>query len=338
MSQTGLSAFDSTIQTTNVWLNEITERMGWREDKHRGYHALRAVLHALRDQLPVEHVAALGAQLPLLVRGIYYDGWHPAGKPLKDAKASRKVGLGVMGFAELLILLDIPYASDQAAALADELMRYLAEQAWETSHQLAHERGVFPTWDRSIFGAQGVRLRNLTQTSIAPTGTLSIIAGTTASIEPLFALAYRRHVLDGQTLVELNPLFLRHAQRQGFCSQRLVQELQVRRSLAGLSEIPERARELFRTALEIAPEDHLRIQAAFQKHVDNAVSKTVNLPETATVEDVGAIYRRAWELELKGVTVYRCGSRGDQVLQLGVGEMSEEREHFARCDPHACRL
>jgi ribonucleoside-diphosphate reductase alpha chain len=259
--------------------------------------------------------------------------------PIEAAtKANRKVGLGVMGFAELLILLDIPYASDQAVALADEVMRYLAGEALATSHQLAHERGVFPSWDRSIFAAQGLRLRNLTRTSIAPTGTLSIIAGTSAGIEPLFALAYRRHVLDGQTFVELKLLFLRYAQRQGFSSHRLVQELQTQGSLAGMREVPERARTLFRTALEIAPEDHLRVQAAFQRHVDNAVSKTVNLPATATVEDVGAIYRRAWELQLKGVTVYRCGSRENQVLQLGAGETAEQREHFARCDPHACRL
>jgi ribonucleoside-diphosphate reductase alpha chain len=143
---------------------------------------------------------------------------------------------------------------------------------------------------------------------------------------------------DGQTLTELNPLFLRHAQQGGFYSDRLVQDLLARGSLAGLDAVPPVARDLFRTALEIAPEDHLRVQAAFQRHTDNAVAKTVNLPRSATVEEVAAVHRRAWELGLKGVTVYRYGSKGEQVLQLGAGETPAEREHFARCDPHACKL
>jgi ribonucleoside-diphosphate reductase alpha chain len=131
------------------------------------------------------------------------------------------------------------------------------------------------------------------------------LAGTSASIEPSFALAYRRHVLGEHTLVEFSPLFLRYAQQQGFYSERLAQELQRRGSLAAIADVPQPAKELFRTALEIAPEDHLRIQAAFQKHADNAVSKTINLPQTAAPEDVGAIYRRAWEAGLKGITVFR---------------------------------
>jgi ribonucleoside-diphosphate reductase alpha chain len=190
-----------------------------------------------------------------------------------------------------------------------------------------------------VYRSQDLRVRNATRTSIAPTGTLSILAGTSASIEPLFALAYRREgVLGGATLSELNPLFLRHARERGFYSERLVQELLARGSLSGIDGVPPEARELFRTALEISPEDHLRIQAAFQRHVDNAVSKTVNLPQTATPEDVATIYRRAWELALKGITVYRYGSKDQQVLLLGGSETPEEREHFARCDPHACKL
>jgi ribonucleoside-diphosphate reductase alpha chain len=252
--------------------------------------------------------------------------------------ANRKVGLGVMGFAEMLILLGIPYASDRAVTLADELMRCIDGEALAASHGLAHERGVFPNWNRSIYGRQGLRLRNATRTSIAPTGTLSILAGTSAGIEPLFALAYRRHVLGGQTLTELNPLFLRHAQQEGSYSDRLVRNLLDRGSLADLDAVAQATKDLFRTALEIAPENHLRIQAAFQQHTDNAVAKTVNMPLSATVQEVAAVYRRAWELGLKGITVYRYGSKGEQVLQLGVGETPEEREHFARCDPHACKL
>jgi ribonucleoside-diphosphate reductase alpha chain len=242
-----------------------------------------------------------------------------------------------MGFAELLILLGVPYASDGAVALADQLMRYLDGGALAASHQLAHERGVFPNWPRSVYGREGLRLRNATRTAVAPTGTLSLLAGTSAGIEPLFALAYRReHVLGGQTLAELNPLFLRHARRAGFYSEDLARGLQLRGTLTGLPGVPEGARELFRTALEVAPEGHLQVQAAFQRHVDNAVSKTVNLPESATAEDVAGVYRRAWELGLKGVTVYRYGSKGEQVLRLGAGEAPEGAA--APCDRAACEL
>jgi ribonucleoside-diphosphate reductase alpha chain len=266
-------------------------------------------------------------------------GRWPAPQIESASRANRKVGLGVMGFAEMLILLGIPYASDRAVSLAEELMRCLDGEALAASHGLAHERGVFPNWDRSVYARVGLRLRNATRTSVAPTGTLSILAGTSAGIEPLFALAYRRqHVLGGQSLVELNPLFLRYARERCFYSERLVQGLLAGGTLAGSDEVPPAVKDLFRTALEIAPEDHLCVQAAFQRHTDNAVSKTVNLPHSATAEEVAAVYRRAWEMGLKGITVYRYGSKGEQVLQLGVGETPEEREHFARCDPHACKL
>jgi ribonucleoside-diphosphate reductase alpha chain len=263
----------------------------------------------------------------------------PAPQITALTRGNRKVGLGIMGFAELLILLGIPYASEQALAVADELMHFLDQEALVASCQLAQERGVFPNWERSIYARKGIRLRNATRTSIAPTGTISIIAGTSAGIEPLFALAYRReNVLGGETLAEVNPLLLRYAHEQGFSSEPFVRELEARGSLSGIPDVPPEARDLFRTALEIAPEDHLRVQAAFQKHTNNAVSKTINLPQTATVEDIAAIYRRAWESGLKGITVFRYGSKGQQVLQLGVGETPEEHEHFARCDPEACKL
>ena len=195
----------------------------------------------------------------------------PVPETAEIAKANRKVGLGVMGFAEMLILLGISYDSDRAVTIAEELMRFLAEQARAASQELARERGVFPNWPKSVYARQGLRLRNATCTSIAPTGTLSIIAGTSAGIEPLFALAYRRHVLDGQTLVDVNPLFLRHARQQGFHSERLMQQLQERGSLTSLADVPAAAKALFPTALDIAPEAHLLIQAAFQKYVDNVV-------------------------------------------------------------------
>lgn len=263
----------------------------------------------------------------------------PAPQLTRMARGNRKIGLGVMGFAELLIRLGIPYASTQALQLAEELMSFLNDEARLASCQLAEERGVFPNWSRSIYAHKHLRIRNATRTSIAPTGTLSLIAGTSASIEPLFALAYRReHVLGEQRLLEINPLFLRYAQAHGFYSEQLVQHILAQGTLAGAQGVPPQARELFRTALEIAPEDHLRIQTAFQRHTDNAVSKTINLPQSATVEEVARIYRLAWEWGAKGITIFRYGSTGQQVLQLGIGETPEEREHFARCDPEGCKL
>lgn len=254
-------------------------------------------------------------------------------------RGNRKIGLGVMGFAELLMMLEIAYASDQAVSLAEALMQFIGEHATEASQQLAEERGVFPNWERSIDAAENLRVRNATRTSIAPTGTIGIIAGTSAGIEPLFALAYRReHVLEEQRLTELNPIFLRHARAKGFYSEDLLDELQNTGSLAALPNVPDEAKTLFRTALEIAPEEHLQIQAAFQKYVDNAVSKTINLPESASPEVIGNVYRRAWQLGLKGITVYRYGSKSRQVLSLGVGEQPEQHEHFSKCDPHACKL
>lgn len=252
---------------------------------------------------------------------------------------NRKVGLGFMGFAEMLLLLGIPYASEHALELGEELMRFLSEEARAESQQLAQERGVFPNWSRSVHARRGVRLRNATCTSIAPTGTISIIAGTSASIEPLFALAYRReHVLGDQTLPEVNPVLLRYAREHGFYSEEFLRELEARGSLAGMRDVSQAARKLFRTALEILPEDHLRVQAAFQKHTDNAVSKTINLPHNASADEIARIYRQAWECGCKGVTVFRYGSKGEQVLHLGTRETVEEREHFARCDPEACKL
>jgi ribonucleoside-diphosphate reductase alpha chain len=263
----------------------------------------------------------------------------PAAEITSIVRANRKVGLGFMGFAELLILLGILYTSERALTLAEELMRCLSEQATAASEQLARERGVFPNWERSIYARQGRRLRNATRTSIAPTGTISIIAGTSASVEPLFALAYRReHVLGEQTLTELNPLLLRYTRQHGFYSEAFVQQLQVRGTLPDLPGIPSSVKELFQTALEISPEAHLRMQAAFQKHTDNAVSKTINLPHSATVETVANVYRRAWEWGCKGITVFRYGSKGQQVLELGVGQTAAQHEHFARCDPQACKL
>jgi len=250
----------------------------------------------------------------------------------RETLAHRKVGLGVMGFAELCILLGVPFASPGAIELADRVMGVIAAEARAASARLAEQRGVFPHWETSVHARSGFQPRNATLTSIAPTGTLSIIAGTSPGIEPLFALAYRRHVLDGQVLPELNPLVLRQLTRLGHNEKSAVEEIISTGRLAGVDS------ELFRTALEIAPEHHLRIQAAFQKHVDNAVSKTVNMPTEATAHDVAQVYRLAHQLGCKGITIFRYGSKARGALELGLGETPEEREALAKCDPAACRL
>jgi ribonucleoside-diphosphate reductase alpha chain len=253
--------------------------------------------------------------------------------------SNRKIGLGVMGFAELCILLGVPYASNEATTLASDLMRFIMDEAHGTSVRLAEDRGVFPNWAQSVHAGPGLKLRNATVTSIAPTGTISIIAGTSSSIEPLFALAYRRrNVLGGETLTELNPILLRHLERQRLDSSEILDELARAGGFTKAMSIPEDLRRLFVTALEIAPEQHVRIQAAFQQHVDNAVSKTVNLPHDATPEDVAHVYRLAHGLGTKGVTVFRYGSKAEQVLEIGLTEPFYEREHFAKCDPGACKL
>jgi ribonucleoside-diphosphate reductase alpha chain len=255
------------------------------------------------------------------------------------SRGNRKIGLGVMGFADLLLLLGVPYASDAAVELAEEISRRLAAEALAASEDLARERGEFPNWGSSVYAARGQRVRNATRTSIAPTGTISLIAGTSAGIEPLFALAYRHeHVLAGQTLTEWNPLFRRHLAGRGLPEREILERVAAAGALAGVEGIPADLRELFRTALEISPEHHLRVQAAFQKHVDNAVSKTINLPASASADEIRAIFLRAWKLELKGVTVYRYGSKAEQVLSLGSGQTPEQLEHFVRCDPEVCRL
>ena len=231
---------------------------------------------------------------------------------------SRKIGLGVMGFAEMLILLNISYRSTEAVSMAEKVMSFISQEARQASAKLGEERGSFPLLGQSRLKSWAA-MRNSTVTTIAPTGTISIIAGTSSGIEPLFALAYTRNVLEGAHLTEVSPLFQRAAEERGFWSTQLQSELARKGSASGLAEVPEDLQDLFVTALEIPPEQHVRVQAAFQKHTDNAVSKTVNLAEKATVEDVRTVYHLAYDLGCKGVTVFRYGSRS-QVLYLGNGE------------------
>ncbi|MSQ30811.1 MAG: adenosylcobalamin-dependent ribonucleoside-diphosphate reductase [Dehalococcoidia bacterium] len=260
--------------------------------------------------------AALGATVAVATRfldDVVEVNEFPVPQITEAARGNRKIGLGVMGFADLLIAAGIPYASEEALALAHRLASTIAEAADAASAALGAEKGVFPNWARSVYGG-GPRYRNATRTCIAPTGTIAIIAGASSGIEPLFSLAHYRRMGDGTLLPEVSGVFQRAAHAGGFASDDLFEDLAHGDRLADREEVPPEARRLFATAHEIAPAWHVRMQAAFQEHTDLAVSKTVNLPREATVRDVLEVYTLAHRLGCKGVTVYRDGSRAVQVL------------------------
>ena len=242
---------------------------------------------------------------------------YPLPAVARGSRANRKIGLGVMGFAEALILLRIAYDSPRAVQTATRLMRFIDRVSHRASVDLARRRGSFPNFARSRWPRRGYScLRNATTTTVAPTGTISIIAGCSSGIEPLFAVSFVRNVMEGAHLLEVNRTFEAVGRERGFLTPELREKIARTGSVASLPEVPADLRRIFVTALDIAPEWHLKIQAAFQRFTDNAVSKTINLPPTATIEDVKRIYRRAWELGLKGITIYRYGSRPAQVLTL----------------------
>ena len=232
--------------------------------------------------------------------------------------SNRKIGLGVMGWAEMLLILDIPYRSEKAIELAENIMQFININAHRASKLLAKEKGVFPNWEKSIYYKK-YPLRNATCTSIAPTGSIAIIAGTTPSIEPLFALAYRREgVLRNKTLIEINPTLLMKLEENKLNSKDLLDEIKETGKMPSHKLIPSHIKEIFLTATEIDWLTHLRHQSAFQKNTDNAVSKTINLPENASKKDVDNAFKSAWKLKLKGITIFRQGSRKKQVINAGI--------------------
>jgi ribonucleoside-diphosphate reductase alpha chain len=250
-------------------------------------------------------------------------------------RGNRKIGLGVMGFADALVKLGVPYNSEEGLETAERIISFIAEEARQVSAKLATERGVFPNLARSIYDSQdGPRLRNATVISIAPTGTISIIAGCSSGIEPLFALAFVRNVMEGTSLLEVNPIFEQMAHERGFFSQELIEHVAQRGTLQGIEGMSEDIRRLFATDWDIAPEWHVRMQAVFQKYSDNSVSKTVNLPTEATPKDIHRVYILAHELKCKGITVYRYGSRTQQVLTLAghVPEVTVEPLRYVTVD------
>lgn len=249
-------------------------------------------------------------------------------------RATRKIGLGVMGFADMLIQLGIPYDSAEALEIAEKIMQSISEEATKASIELAKERGVFPAFEKSIYNVPGApRVRNASRTTIAPTGTLSIIAGCSSGIEPLFALSYKRHILEGEKLIEVNPYFEEAAKRERFYSPELMERLAEGISLKDIENVPEKTKRLFVTAHDITPEWHVKIQASFQKFTDSAVSKTVNFPHDATRDDVAKVYMLAYKEGLKGITIYRDRSRESQVLTIGKEEKTPEGKLTPRKRP-----
>ena len=242
-------------------------------------------------------------------------------------KLTRKIGLGVMGWGTILLRLGIPYNSDEAVNLAERVMSFILAEAQAESKELAKERGEFPAFKDSIYNKtkDKLRLRNATLTTIAPTGTISIIAGPCSSgIEPIFAISYYRNVMDNNKLIEVDPIFEEVAKERGFYSKKLMEEIAEKSSIKDIEEIPEDVRKVFVTAHDISPMWHTKMQAVFQKYTDNAVSKTVNFPHEATTEDVREVYLSAYELGCKGITIYRDGSRDEQVLNVKAQEKKQE--------------
>jgi ribonucleoside-diphosphate reductase alpha chain len=266
--------------------------------------------------------------------------------PLKEieaiTKANRKIGLGIMGFADMLIKLGIRYDSEEALQLAEKLMKFIEEESHKKSVEIGEERGSFPNFQKSIWKDKYSAMRNATVTTIAPTGSISIIAGCSSGIEPMFAISFIRNVLSGTRLFETNPLFEIMAKERGVYSAQLLEEIAATGSVQKIDGVPEEVKELFVTALDIKPEWHVRMQAAFQKYTDNAVSKTVNMPTEATIEDVRKVYDLAWKLKCKGVTVFRYGSKPEQVLYIGEIKTKEttfvtaESDYAGGCPTKTC--
>lgn len=254
--------------------------------------------------------------------------------------ANRKIGLGVMGFAEMLIMMGIPYDSEDAVRTAERVMSFISKEAEAASAELGKVRGSFPNFGRSIWKGRGFdAMRNATVTTVAPTGTIGIIAGASSGIEPLFAVAFVRRVMEGVELMEVNQLFVERAARDGFYSDKLMEAVAARGSLLDVEGVPDDVKRLFVTALDISPDWHVRIQAAFQAHTGNAVSKTINLPHSATTADIARIYQLAYDLGCKGITVFRYGSRQGQVLSVeprpaigyDEGRLKADTEYAGEC-------
>ncbi|MBN2026207.1 MAG: adenosylcobalamin-dependent ribonucleoside-diphosphate reductase [Actinobacteria bacterium] len=270
---------------------------GGRWDRERLASTIRAAVHFLDNVIDINR-------------------W-----PLPDTErmtlGNRKIGLGVMGFADALLLMGIPYDSEEGLQAAEDIAGILEEESHQASGELAAERGLFPNYEGSVWHRQGKPMRNATTVTIAPTGTISIIAGCSSGIEPLFAISFVRNVIEGTQLMEINPIFEETAKEHGFYSNDLMMDIARSGTLQHVEGMGEDVRRTFVTAFDIAPEWHVRMQAVFQQHCDNAVSKTINFASDASIDDIEEAYRMAYDLGCKGITVYRYGSKREQVLYLG---------------------
>ncbi|MGC8977050.1 MAG: adenosylcobalamin-dependent ribonucleoside-diphosphate reductase [Candidatus Ratteibacteria bacterium] len=256
---------------------------------------------------------------------------YPIPEIERITKANRKIGLGIMGWADLLLELKIPYGSQESFILAEELMKFINEKAFEYSVLLGREKGSFPNFEKSIYYGKIDALRNATRTTIAPTGSISIIANCSSGIEPIFGVAFIRNILEGTKFLEINPVFEKIAKEEGFLSSSVLKEIIKTGSLKNVNGVPEEYKKIFLTALDIPPIFHLKMQSIFQKYTDNAVSKTVNLPFEATIEDVKEIFINGWKLKCKGITVFRYGSKEKQVLSYGES-IKEEIDYLVLSD------
>lgn len=257
---------------------------------------------------------------------------YPLKQIEKQTKKNRRIGLGIMGWADMLVQLHIPYNSESAIKLAEEVSAFIELEARKHSSELAKTRGKFPNWENSIYKNQNISMRNATVTTIAPTGTISIIAGCSSGIEPYYSIAFERNVMDGTKLIEVNKIFKDIAIKQNFFSEELLQEIAATRSISEIDEIPDSLKNIFLTAADISADEHIKMQAVFQKNCDSSVSKTINFSESATTDDVANAFVRAFELGCKGLTIYRDNSRPNQVLtpitqksDIGLSEPTVEK-------------
>jgi ribonucleoside-diphosphate reductase alpha chain len=296
---------------------------------------------AVKDNKPHIDYDKLSQAVKLAVRfldNVIEVNQFPLPEIAEMTKNTRKIGLGVMGFADMLIQLGIPYDSEQGLVVAGEVAHFISEEADKASIELTQEKEGFPAFRESIYDVpNGPRFRNASRTTIAPTGSLSIIANCSSGIEPLFALSYVRHILEGEEFIEVNPYFEEIAKQGGFYSPDLMKQLAKGKRLKDVDEVPEEIKRLFVTAHEISPEWHVKMQAAFQKFTDSAVSKTVNFPHDATPEDIAKVYMLAYQEGLKGITIYRDRSRESQVLTVGEGAKKAEGKLAPRKRPKVTR-
>ena len=253
---------------------------------------------------------------------------YPSDHIRRATLSNRKIGIGVMGFADALIKMNIPYNSKKALQIGEKIMAFIKTEGHEASQKLGRERGNFPNFEESIWKNRYVNMRNATVTTVAPTGTISIIAGCSSGIEPLFAISYVRNVMEGTRLLETNSDFEKRARKLKVLSQNLLHEIAKNGSLQNMPSVPKNIKKVFVTALDIPPEVHIKMQSVFQKFTDNAVSKTVNLPQSAGPEDVKRAYILAHRLKSKGVTVYRYGSKSDQVLTVESPDQGFSKKHI----------